>query len=341
MKRRVLLLSTLILLGFSVRHASAAVTVKLATLAPDGSIWDQAVEEMGAEWQKETDGRVQLKVYPGGVAGEESDVLRKIRIGQLHAAVLTTGGLTEIDESFQVFNIPMFFESFDELFFVLDRLTPLLSQRLEAKGYVFLGWGHAGWIHLFSKESIAKPEDFKSSKFFISAGDNRVLQWWKQKGYQPVALATTDILTGLETGMIDSLPSPPLAALMLQWYKSAPHMLDIGFAPLVGGTVVQKKIWDRISPEDQKRLLAAGKRLEERLEKEVPRQDQEAIAAMEKRGLQVVKVDGTPTGDAWRGLAANFAEEVKADWVPADVLKEALAARSAFRKAHGGSGESP
>ncbi len=338
--RRLLLTMTCALFPLLLaQDAAAGITVKLATLAPNGSIWDEAVEEMGAAWQEETDGRVQLKVYAGGVAGEESDVLRKIRIGQLHAAVLTTGGLTEIDDAFQLFNIPMFFASFDELFFILDRLTPLLSKRLEAKGYVFLGWGHAGWIHLFSKEPISTITDFKKAKFFVSAGDNRLVGWWKQEGYRPVALATTDVLTGLQTGMIDSLPSPPLAALMLQWFRNAPYMLDLGFAPLVGGTVVRKKIWDRISAEDREHLLVAAKHLEERLEAEVPEQDRKAISAMEKRGLTVVKVDGTPQADSWRSLAASFAEDVRSDWVPADILEEAIKARSAFRKAHETDGE--
>ena len=160
-----------------------------------------------------------------------------------------------------------------------------------------------------------------------------LVQWWKQRGYKPVALATTDILTGLQTGMVDSLPSPPLAALMLQWFRNAPHMLDLGFAPLVGGTVVQKRIWDRISAEDQKRLLAAAGQLEDRLEKEVPEQDREAISAMEKRGLVVVKVEGTPKAEPWRALAESFAENVKSDWVPAEILEKALSARAEFREA--------
>lgn len=340
MKRLLLTVVSAALLVLPAQDASARITVKLATLAPDGSIWDDAVEEMGAEWLEETDGRVQLKVYAGGVAGEESDVLRKIRIGQLHAAVLTTGGLTEIDDAFQLFNVPMFFESFDELYYVLDHLTPLLTERLAAKGYVFLGWGHAGWIHLFSKQPIGSTADLKKAKFFVSAGDDRLVQWWKQKGYRPVALATTDILTGLQTGMIDSLPSPPLAALMLQWFRNAPHMLDLGFAPLVGGTVVRKRIWDRISTADKERLLEAGRRLEQRLEKQVPEQDRKAIDEMEKRGLTVIRVEGTPRADSWRSLAASFADDVKADWVPAEILREALSARTAFRKARGAAGES-
>jgi len=307
------------------------VTIKLATLAPDGSIWDQGVEEMGATWKEETDGRVSLRVYPGGVAGDESDVVRKMRIGQLHSAVLTVGGLAEIDDGFDLFSIPFFFDSYEELYYVLDALRPALEDRLAKKGYVLLNWGHAGWIHLFSKEPVPSLATLKKTKFFVSSGDDRMVQWWTGHGYRPVALATTDILTGLQTGMIEALPSPPLAALMLQWYKNAPHMLDIGFAPLVGATVVQSRIWKRVDEADQKRLKKAARDLEEHLEKEVPRQDKEAIAAMEKRGLKVTKVEGTAGAQEWRSLAGTFAEDVQESWVPPEILRLALEARAKFR----------
>lgn len=323
-----------LVLGLLPGPAGAATTVKLATLAPDGSIWDQAVEEMGASWKEETDGRVDLRIYPGGVAGDESAVVRKMRIGQIHAAVLTQGGLAEIDEAFSLFVIPFFFESYEELYFVLDELRPTLEKRLADKGYVLLNWGHAGWVHLFSKEPVATTQAMKNTKFFVTAGDDRMLNWWKDQGYKPVPLSSTDIVTGLQTGMIEALPSPPLAALMLQWYKNAPNMLDMGFAPLVGATVVQERIWRRISDEDQKSLQSAAGELEDRLEKEVPEQDEKAIAAMEKRGLNVVKVEGTPEADRWRSLAQVFADNAQESWVPADVLRQALDARKRFRASH-------
>ncbi len=323
------------LVGLGEPAAKAAVTVKLATLAPDGSLWDQAVEEMGADWKEDTNGRVSLRIYAGGVAGDESDVVRKMRIGQLHAAVLTVTGLVDIDDAFSVFTIPFFFESYEELFYVTRALRPALEKRLEAKGYVFLNWGHAGWIHLFSKQPVATIPEMKKTKLFVSAGDNRMVKWWKDNGYRPVPLATTDILSGLQTGMVEALPSPPLAALMLQWYRQAPYMLDLGFAPLVGATVVQKRIWARISEEDHKHLLAAAKKVEKHLEKEVPQQDASSIAAMEKRGLTVTRVAGTPREEGWKKAAKGFADTLQSGWVPPEILKAALAARARYRQEHG------
>lgn len=330
MRRRILAPALLILCG-AAALPTAAVTVKLASLAPDGSVWDLAIEEMGAEWDKATGGRVRLRVYPGGVAGDEPDVVRKMRIGQLQAAALTVGGLTEIDDAFRVFAIPMFFDSYEELYYVIEQMTPELSKRLEDKGYVLLNWAHAGWIHLFSTGPVTSLEQLKTTKLFVGAGDDRAVQWWKSNGYRPVPLATTDILTGLQTGMIEALPSPPLAALLLQWYKQAPYMLDIGLAPLVGGTIVQKRVWDRIDEADRRSLLEAAAELGETLEREVPGQDRESVAEMAKRGLTVVHVDDPARLEAFETAAAEFAERVRGDRLPPEILQLAQQARAAYR----------
>jgi TRAP-type C4-dicarboxylate transport system substrate-binding protein len=340
MRKAYPLVLVLVLLIVAAAMPAAAVTVKLASLAPDGSVWDLAIEEMGAEWAEATDGRVRLRVYPGGVAGDEPDVVRKMRIGQLHAAALTVGGLTEIDDAFRVFAIPMFFDSYEELYYVIDRMTPELSKRLEGKGYVLLNWAHAGWIHLFSTEPVTSLEQLKKTKFFVGAGDDRAVQWWKNNGYRPVPLAMTDILTGLQTGMIEALPSPPLAALLLQRYKQAPNMLDLGLAPLVGATIIQKRVWQRIDEADRRSLLAAAAELGETLEREVPGQDAESVAEMEKRGLKVVRVDDPAKLASYREAAEEFAERVRGDRLPPEILQLAQEARDAYRSQQDG-GETP
>jgi len=332
----VLLLGVALSILPSLPTGAAPVTVKLASLAPDNTIWDRVVEEMGAEWQEATDGRVKLRVYPGGVAGDEPDVVRKMRIGQLHAAVLSVGGLGDIDPAFGVFTVPFLFDSYDELYHVLHVLTPTLEKRLEAKGYVLLHWGHAGWIHVFSKEPVTRVDDLRKLKLFVAAGDDAAFRWWKDKGFRPVALATTDITTGLQTGMIEAVPSTPLAALLLQWYRQIPNMMDIGFAPLVGATVVTQSAWNRIAPADQQALKAAAKRAEKELESSVPTQDEESVSQMTSRGLQVTRVEGTPNAAAWRAVAEDYAERMRESSVPPDILQQALAARDAYRKGREG-----
>lgn len=315
--------------------AAQAGVVKLATLVPEGSVWDKALREMGAQWSASTQGRVTLRVYPGGVAGDEPDVVRKMRIGQLQAAAVTTAGLAAIDPAFNVFNIPMFFGSYPELYATLDALEPVLRQRLEAKGFELLSWGHGGWVYFFTKPAVSSVEGLRRTKMFVWAGDDHMVQLWKSYGFQPVALAATDIMTGLQTGMIDAYPTTPLLGLTLQWYRQTPNMVGMGLAPLVGGLIMTKSAWAKIAEADRAKILEACRRLEKRLEVEVPKQDTTAVAEMQKRGLSVNPVSGAAAAE-FRATAEKFATGMTGARVPAEVLALARRERDAFRARAGG-----
>jgi TRAP-type C4-dicarboxylate transport system substrate-binding protein len=309
--------------------------IKLATLVPEGSVWDKSMRDMGAQWSAGTQGRVVLRVYPGGVAGDEPDVVRKMRIGQLQAAAVTTAGLADIDPSFNVFNIPMFFTSYPELYATLDKLTPVLKQRLEEKGFVLLAWGHGGWVYFFTKQPVESVEELRKTKMFVWAGDDEMVAQWRRFGFQPVALAATDIMTGLQTGMIDAYPTTPLLGLTLQWYRMTPNMVGMGMAPLVGGLVMTKQAWAKIAEPDRARILESCRRLEHKLEDEVPRQDTLAVAEMKKRGLKVNAVSSA-NATQFRATAEQFAGGMKGVRVPPDILDLARRERDAFRQKSGG-----
>jgi TRAP-type transport system periplasmic protein len=316
--------------AFAAAPAPAAAQLKLATLVPDGSIWDVALKEMSAEWSQATDGRVSLRIYPGGVAGDEADIVRKMRIGQLHAAELSVSGLNEIDAAFSVFATPLLFESYDELLYVLDKLGPELERRLDAGGFTLVHWGQGGWVRMFSKRPVRTLADAKSMKLFAWAGDDARVQLFRQSGFQPVALASTDILTGLQTGLIDAYPTPPLAALSLQWFRETPYMSEIGLGPLVGAVVVSNRAWAGIPEGDRAALLRIAEGYGKRLATEVPKQDDEAVAEMQRRGLEVVPVQDAA---AWRAAAEKFAADSRGGLVPADILDQVQREIAAFRSA--------
>jgi TRAP-type C4-dicarboxylate transport system substrate-binding protein len=285
---------------------------------------------MAADWNQATGGRVSLTVFGGGSQGDEPTVLRKMRLDALQAASLTVVGLGSIDSSFNVFDIPFFFESYDELNEVTDKLTPEISKRVAAKGFVLLNWGHGGWTQLFTKKPITTVADLKKAKLYTSAGNDRMVQWFKANGFEPRAMAMTDIMTGLTTGMVEAVPTTPLAALLFQWYRQTPNMLDIGLAPVVGATVITRKAWNALPEADRPKLLAAAAAVQKRLQDDVPKQDAAAVAEMTKRGLTVTQA----SAPEWRREIEGLAKTMRGEMVPADVFDLALKARDAYRKQH-------
>jgi TRAP-type C4-dicarboxylate transport system substrate-binding protein len=303
-------------------------SIKLATVVPDGSVWDKSLKQMGADWKAASGDRVSLTVFSGGSQGDEPTVLRKMRLNALQGASLTVVGLASIDWSFNVFNIPFFFKDYEELNDVIATLTPILKQRVEQKGFVLVHWGHGGWLQVFSKQPVATVADLKKAKLYTSAGDDTMTQWYKANGFQPRAMAMTDVLTGLTTGMIDALPTTPLASMSFQWYKQTPYMLDLGISPIVGATVINKKTWDAISPADRAKLSEVALKVEKQLQVDVPKGDGLATLLMQNQGLKLTK----GTGPEWQQLADNLGQTMRGKMVPHDVYDMALKERDAFRQ---------
>ncbi len=309
---------------------ASAQSIKLASVVPENSIWDQSLKQMAAEWSRETGGRVTLTVYGGGSQGDEPTVLRKMRLDALQAAALTGVGLGSIDPAFNVFNVPFFLESYDELNAVTDALTPVIARRVESKGFVLLNWGHGGWTQVFTKKPVKTVDDLKKAKLWTSAGNDRMVQWFKANGFEPRAMAMTDIMTGLTTGMVEAVPTTPLAALLFQWYKQTPNMLDIGLAPVIGATVVTKKAWNAVPAADKPRLTAAAIAVQKQLQADVPKQEAASIAEMKRRGLVVTDA----SGPEWRKEAGALAATMRGEMVPNDIFDLALKARDTYRKSH-------
>ena len=302
--------------------------LRLGTILPANSIWDRSLKEMAAAWQEGTDGRVRLQVR--GTAGDESTLIRRMRMNQPQVAALTLPGLSAIDEAFGVFGIPFFFASDAEAAHVVEALTPRLRDVLADNGLVLLNWGHGGWAHIFSATAIQSLDDLRSARLFTSSGDDGMVQWFKENGFNPVPLALTDVLMGLNTGLIDAYPSPPYGALVFQWYRQTSHMLDIPLNPVFGATVMTERAWARISEADREVLLAQARETQDYLFEAAPRQDREAVAEMQKRGLTVTAVPPM-VADFLRAEVDRLTASWRGSRVPGDIYDAALAARRAFR----------
>ncbi len=300
-------------------HAAHAVTIKLATLAPEGSTWHKALVKMGEEWSTLTNGEVELKIYAGGVVGNETVMLRKMRIGQLHAGAFTNIGLMEIDPSSQVLNTPMLIADYPELDHVMAAMKPEFEKRINEKGYVVLNWSDAGWAHLFSKRPITTPDQRGTLKIFAWEGDPAAVEMYQRAGFKPVVVAATDVVPSLQSGLIDAFPSTPLGALALQWFGLAPNMLDVPWAPLLGATVMTQEAWQSIPEKHHAALRESATRNGQEIQGAIRKQDKKAIDVMKKYGLTVNPVDEA-TVKQWAEIAALTHPIVRTEMVTPEIF---------------------
>jgi TRAP-type transport system periplasmic protein len=309
--------------------ADQPVRIKLATILPRGTSTHQALLEMTAKWR---DAGVAPTLYTDGVMGGEAETVRRMRIGQLQGAVLSVAGLAEIDHSVTALQLmPMMFRSLDEVAYVRERMRPLLEKRLEEKGFVALCWADAGWVQIFSKLPVLHPDDMRKQKVFALTSDNSQTDLMKSAGFHPVALEYTDVLTGLQTGLIDVVPTPPFYALAGQFYLPAPYMLQLDYAPLVGALVITRKAWDSLSPAAQEAMRRSADGAGTSMTQHSHREMVEALAAMEKRGMKVTRL--TPAAEAeWHALFEGIYPKIRGSLVPADVFDEVQRLLREYRK---------
>jgi len=262
-----------------------AQVIKIGSVAPDRSPWDDALKQIAREWATITNGQVKLKIYPGGIAGGEEDTIRKMKMGTLGGAVLTNIGLNKINADAFVLSTPFLFHSEKEMAYVMERLTPVFEKQIKEKGFKIIIWTMSGWINFFSKNPVLYPQDLKKQKLSISTGEPEMEQAWKKSGYHIVPNELKDLMMALQSGMVDAFYLPPLLAGSGQYFALAPHMNSLKIAPLVGGLVIMDRIWERIPQNLKPRMLAAVDRVSKKLAGETDALEKKALDSMKKNGL--------------------------------------------------------
>lgn len=311
--------------------AAEPAVLKIATIAPRGSVYHRAMQDLGEAFRGGRGAQAKALVYPDGVQGTEADMVRRMRVGQLDAALLTVVGLNEIDPSVAALQfMPMMFRDWDEVDHVRARLRQTLEEKLAAKGFVVLLWGDAGWVHFFTRERMTLPDQFRGARIFAWSGDAAQIDLMKSIGYQPVGLPVADIVPALETGMVDVVPVVPIWAMVGQFDRITRHVLPVRWVPIVGATVMRKQTFDALSAGTRDTLLAAARKAEAQLRAARVQQDAESLAAMQARGLDVVPV--TPDIErAWQGLATQVWPRVRGSMVPAPLFDQVQAILAEYR----------
>ncbi len=240
-----------LLLGLLVNGVTQGATLKIATLSPEGSVWMTLLREGAQQIESETAERVKFRFYPGGVMGDDKAVLRKIRWGQLHGAVITAGGLVQNYNDIGLYNMPMAFRSLEEVDYVRQRMDPVLMDGLESKGFVSFGIAEVGFAYAMSKAALSSVDDVQAQKVWVPDNDPGSARALAAFEIAPIPLSIADVLGGLQTGLINSVAVPPVGAIILQWHTQLEHVLDLPLLYIYGLLIVNKRQFERLSVEDQ------------------------------------------------------------------------------------------
>jgi TRAP-type C4-dicarboxylate transport system substrate-binding protein len=310
--------------------AGDGMEIRIATVAPAGSSFVKRLQALGAEWSRGPGG-VRINPYPGTQGGELL-IVKRMKVGQIQGAMLTSVGLAQIDRSVTALQyMPMMFRNWEDVDAVRDRLRADLERRLRDKGYVVMFWADAGWVRYFSSKPVLHLQDLKPLRVYASSGDPESVELMKTY-YTPVVLEPDQILLGLRNGMIDALPVPAFLANFSQVPKYAPYMLDLRWAPITGALVITTKAWDKLAPATQAWLRETSDRAGIEMRRASRAEDEEAVEAMKKKlGLKITPVTADVERE-WRSEVERLYPRIRGTLVPApmfDAAVEVLKARHA------------
>lgn len=306
-----------------------AVTLKIATVVPNGSSWMNEMRAAAKEVKQKTDGRVKIKYYPGGVMGSDKTVLRKMRSGQLHGGAISAGALAHIYNGVQLYSLPFTFDNLEEVHHIRKTFDPIIAQGLADNGFQLLGLSEGGFAYLMSNKAITTAEDMKGQKVWVPEGDLIGNEIFKVAGINPIASPISNVYTGLQTGLLDTITINPSGAIALQWHTKVSHLSDEPLLLIMGMLVVDQKAFKKISADDQIIVEAAVAASFKRLDTLNAEGNIGARAALQKNGITFNK----PSGTELREIADKALENLKAmNAYPAETYEDLLQALKEYRQ---------
>ncbi len=279
-----------------------AATLKIATISPDGLSWMKNLRAGAKQIEGLTEGRVKFKIYPGGVQGDDATVLRKMRIGQLHGGVVAAGSLTRFYPDLQIYNLPLQFRSSAEVEYIRGRMDEMIEDGLSAAGIVTFAFTETGFAYLMSKDPVTSIPDLKNLKAWIPDGDPIAAELVKSFGVSPIPLNITDVLAGLQTGLINAVMAPPAVALALQWHNHVNYITDLPLVYIYSMIAVDEKAFNRIGKDDQLIIREVMGRVFDEVERETRVDNERALQAISTVGVKALTVSDDELAE-WQSMA--------------------------------------
>lgn len=283
--------------------AQAETALKISTIVPAGTPFMQELRKAGEEIDERTEGRVSLKLYPGGVMGSDQSVLRKMRIGQLHGAVISAAGVQQIHPDAQVYSLPFLFRSHEEIEYVRERIDPVIRERVAERGYVLAGMAEGGFTYLFSKHPIRQLEDLRNSKLWVMEGDAITQRMLENAGASAVSLPISDVYTSLQTGLVDAVTINPAGAIALQWHTGVQHQLDAPLLLIMAMLVFEENALEQLQPDDRGIVLDVLGAAFDRLDGINRTANRDAQQALIEQGIELIEPARAPDQRRWQTIA--------------------------------------
>lgn len=281
-------LLTFLLLISSALGAEKTLIIKMATLAPEGSSWVKTINALNAEVMKRSENKVQFKIYPGGVLGDETDMLRKTKIGQIQGAALTSAGLSSVFPEYDVLEVPFLFQKYEEVDHILTKMDSFFRKGVDNNGYVMLGWSEAGFIYLMSTVPISGVSDLRKAKVWILEDSSIAKAVFQEAGVKGIPLSVTDVLVGLQTGLVEVVYIPPSGAISLQWFTKIKYITDLPLLYLAGAILIKKETFKEIPSTFQPVLMEIAQRHLNQLKTAIRNENQDALQVMAKQGIKMI-----------------------------------------------------
>lgn len=333
----ILLVCVLGISGAAFAQAEPKILFKMATIAPRGSFTMSVIDEMDAEIRKATNNEVGIKIYYGGVQGDEKDVLRKIRLGQLHGGTFTGHGLSQIVPEVKVTELPFLFWNYNEVEYVRKNLRPTMDQLFEERGFAVLAWNEIGFVYTFSKVPITSLEIARQQKWWMWEGDQISRAMFDALGITPVPLSFTDVMTSLSTKLIDTASITPYGAVAYHWYERFEHMSEYPTTNIQGATIVSHQVWNKVAPEYRQKIREICQLHLDRLSLHTRNQDRKSIEVLKKAGIKIVPFNPEKNRERFDFIvetSKKVRESMVGKLYPRELLDQTMVLLEEYRKAH-------
>lgn len=291
---------------------AGAMTLKIATAAPEGSKWMRNMRAGAEEVSSRSDGRVRIKFFAGGIMGNDKSVMRKIRVGQLHGGAFVAGSLDAISADVDLLSLPLLFRSYAEVDYVRPRIDAALKASIEDNGFACFGFAEGGFAHLMSGNPVMTLADMRGRKVWVPEGDSTSYRGMQSLGLAPVTLPITDVMTGLQAGLINVIAASPIGALAFQWHTRVKYVTNTPLSYLYASMIISKKAFNKLSASDQAMVREVMGKIYQKIDKDNRQDNQDAIDAMAGQGIKFIDSPQSEI-DIWRQVGADLAEELRSE----------------------------